>query len=391
MAFTVSTLQETFDRIIGFFESRLGGTVPLSDKSPLRVFASAFAQEMVSVFKYAADRVRQVLALTATGDDLDLIGQNFSVIRRVAVADEVTVVITGTNGVIIPATRTFVSVRGARYQVVASATISGGIATFNLKSDTPGADNNLVLSDILTIGAQIAGAASIATVTVLVTAGANEETDATYRGRVLNAERGQPGGNNTFDYKTWSEEVSGVEEAYPFSGKPSDDPTPDVPGDRTVYIEANTSVDPDGIPTSAILTSVRASITADPATGISRPSLGLTDSTLFVEAISRTVFDVDITGIAVDGAIETQVKTEISAALTQYFLDAKPFVEGIGVSQTSTNPITNFTISQTVQDVLGPNKGSASTIAFNKFGSPSVNSYPLVPGEHAKLGAITYA
>ena len=107
------------------------------------------------------------------------------------------------------------------------------------------------------------------------------------------------GGGNAADYREWAQEVAGVTRAYPYSGKPVALLLESSPPDRTVYIEADTTIDPDGIAPQALLDEVRATITTDPVTGLARQPLGLTDSTLFVESISRTEFFVGISHLFV--------------------------------------------------------------------------------------------
>jgi hypothetical protein len=68
------------------------------------------------------------------------------------------------------------------------------------------------------------------------------------------------------------------------------------PGHVTVYVEADDSIDADGIPTVALLSDTRDTITTDPVTGIDRPSLGLVDDNLFVEPIIRTAIYLEIRG-----------------------------------------------------------------------------------------------
>jgi uncharacterized phage protein gp47/JayE len=148
-------------------------------------------------------------------------------------------------------------------------------------------DGNLDNGEELSISSQIAGAQTVATVTATVTLGVDEESDADYRPRVLFSQRAVTGGGNATDHKIWAEAVTGVRRAFPFSGRPASEGT-SYPGDRTVYVEAVTTIDADGLAPPSLLADVRDAINTDPDTGLSRSLLGLTDATLWVESIIRT-------------------------------------------------------------------------------------------------------
>ena len=283
-----------------------------------------------------------------------------------------------------------------RYYPDSQVIAASGEAVSTVTAETPGVIGNLNEGDTLTIGTQIAGATTTATVTVggVINIGAEEEDEETYRERVLFAIRSTSGGGNATDYKTWAEEVAGVVAAYPYSGTPSS-PAPgidasSVPADRTIFIEVDSSIDADGIAPTSILDEVREVVNNDPDTGIARPPLGLTDDTLYVESIVRTSVDVTITNFSIiDSALETQVKSDISTALTEYFLSIKMYVPAVDLLTNRNDKITDLSVGKIIQDILSVNNASAEEVALDIGGA--VNSYQLSEGELAKLGTITYA
>jgi uncharacterized phage protein gp47/JayE len=308
------------------------------------------------------------------------------------VATVLTATLPGTNGTIIPATRTFVGdSNGVRYSLDSSATVTGGVATLSLTANDAGVIGNLNNGDTLSIDTPVAGAETVATVTATTTTGADAEETEAYRLRVLDVIRAPGGGGNAADYRNWSQEVSGVFRAYPYAGDAAGSGSPP---ERTVYIEATTTIDPDGIPTTALLDDVRDNITTDPDTGLSRQPLGLTDDTLYVEAITRTSFYVRITGLQVDILIEAAVKTEIETQLTAYFRSLRPFIDGVDAVIDRNDLITDLTVSDVVQDVLKANGGSAQSVSFDIISGGTIPEYQLGQGETAKLadsGGVVYA
>jgi hypothetical protein len=162
------------------------------------------------------------------------------------------------------------------------------------------------------------------------------------------------------------------------------------PGDRSVFVEADSTIDPDGIAPPALLTAVRASINTDPDTGKARPPLGMTDENLYVVSISRTTLNVEIRDLTVDAGIEAQVKADITTAVDEYLRGVAPFIEGVDPPASQNDLITDLTLSQVIQDVLNPVGGSASGVGLYIVASTFIPSYILGQGELAKLGVVTY-
>lgn len=394
MALTVPTTADQAATNLAAIESKLNQTTPDNNKSFNRVLSIVLAGQHTQLFKYAAERALQTLALTATGENLDLIGNNFGVTRKPAEAAALQIELPATNGTIISVTVDFVGdSNGIRYSVDAAATAAGGVASIGVTAQTLGAAGNLSVSDTLTIGTPVVGAESQATVTAINNTGAERETDDAYRIRVLDAERLTTGGGNAADYRVWSEEVAGVARAYPFAGLPIGDPGfPGAPPERVVYVEAETTIDPDGIAPSSLLDEVRTSITTDPDTGLARQPLGLTDATLYVESIIRTPFFITVTGLSVDASIEAQVKADIDTVLTNYFRTVRPFVDGVDPVSEKNDVITDPAVSEVVHDVVFAAGGSVGGVSFGLSAGTSLPTYTLAQNETAKLspGGITY-
>lgn len=386
-----TTAQQTADNLARF-ESQLGQQAPINAKAFLRVLSVMEAVLATSLYKNSIDQIKQTLAITAGETGLTVLGAEYGVNRKVAVSANLTITLPGINGTIIPNTVDFVGdANGLRYRVDASATITGGIATISITANDPGAAGNLNDGDTLTIGTQIPGAESTATVLQTDAVGADEEDLELWRQRILDIERAPGGGGNAADYRNWAQEVAGVARAFPFAGNPVTLFSPDTPPERTVYIQATPDVDPDGVPTQALLDSVRASISADPLTGLSRPPLGLTDGTLYVEPIIRLEFFVIVAGLNVDTGLETAIKEGITTQLDLYFSSVQPFVDGVDPTLVRNDAITDLTVSNVVQDVLVGSGGFAQNVTFN-LGMGSLAEYTLAQNEVAKLaaGGVSY-
>lgn len=387
----ISTTQAVKDRNLANLESKLGQTSPLADKAFLRVLAAMEAMNHTELYKYAAERALQNFVLTATGDDLDIAGIEFKTPRKVAEAAVLEISLPAANGTVIPASVDFIGDSNQmRYFPNAGAIAAGGVAILTVTAENVGVAGNLNVGETLSIGTQIAGAETTATVTTVNNVGTEKETDTAYRPRILAAIRTNTGGGNAADYKTWAEEVAGVYAAYPYAGKPSGGGT-SYPGDRTVYVEADTAIDPDGIAPQSLLDEVRDSLNTDPDDSESRPPLGLINATLYVESIYRTPIYVEVRSLVVSADVEAQVKSDIEDALTTYLLSIKPYLPGIDILTERNDSITDLTVSDIVQDILTANGGSAQGVGFGPSVGVFYSIYFLNPGELTKLGGVNYA
>lgn len=392
MAFNIPTTQDTFDTDLANLESALNQDAPLAEKAFLRVLAAVLALNETSAYKYAAERAMQTLALTATGDDLANIGLEFGVVRKAAEAAVLTIQLPGQNGTFIPATVDFTGdSNGIRYIPNSSAVIAGGFATLDVTAAEAGVIGNLNNGNTMTIGTQVPGAETVATVTATVNTGAEQESEDAFRKRILFEIRTVSGGSNATDHKEWAEEVAGVQRAYPYSGKPFDEIEDSFPGERTVYVQSTTAVDPDGVPPQGLLDEVRQSLLFDPITGDPRPALGLGDENLYVEPIERLSFVVRVIGLDVSQDIEAQVMADIETALTNYFFNLFPFIVGIDFPPDRNDTITDPSVSDVVQDVVAANSGSVEGVQFGFDLNNLLTIYTLNPGELAKLDSVTYA
>jgi uncharacterized phage protein gp47/JayE len=391
MPLNIPSTQTVADRNLTLLESQLNQQTPANKRSFVRVLAKVLALGYTELYKLAVERSLQTLAITASGDGLVKIGNQYAVTRNPAVSAVLTIIVEADTDAEVPSGTYFIgNPNNIRYASNYSVVEDGDIATLNITAETPGAIGNLTIGDTLVTGSRLPGIGSVATVTAVVTTGAEEENLESYRQRVLAALRAVLGGGNAADYRSWGTEVSGVQQCYPYSGKPSDSP-PSYPGDRTVFVEAAIDVDADGIAPSSLLDSVRAAINADPDTGVGRPPLGLTDDTLYVQSITRSSFSVTINGLSVSADSLVEAKEDLTTFLEYYFLSVRPFVEAIDVVTERNDVLTNLTISKIVQDVLSTFGGSAESVEFGLYGDSAVDSYTLSSNEKAKLVEVLYA
>lgn len=391
MPITIPTTQEITDQNLANIEARLNQTTPASDRAFNAVLAVMEALAYTSLYKYAADRSLAAYVMTAQGEDLDNWGAEYAVPRKTAVAAVLVLTLTGTNATVIPAGTVFVAdANFAQYISQAEVTIAAGTCAPVVAAVEPGTSGNLTPGDTLVLVNQIAGASGVPVVASTTTTGADAESDDAYRVRVLDVQRAQGGGGNSADYRNWAQAVAGVVRCFPFSGPPWDSGITPSPPQRTLYIECTTTIQADGIAPQPLLDQVRAEATTDPLTGLARQPLGLTDATLYVQAISRTAIYVQVSALNVPSGQTAQCQTAIAAAMTTYLAQIEPFVTGLDPAFGRNDTITNLTISRITQAVLTAYGASAANIGFGLGVGVFNSSYTVQQGERAKLGAIAY-
>lgn len=390
MAFNIPTTAASAAQALTKIESRLNQSSPLNDKAFNRVLSVVLGFLITGLYKYATERAKQNLILTATGVDLARLGADFGVFKKQGVAAVVTADQVANNGTSIGVGISFTAaVNGVRYFNNSTVVAAAGVAALTLTAEVIGVAGNLENGDVLNIGSQIGGATTVATVTGTVTEGANPENQEAYRSRVLTANRAKTGGSNSADFRIWSEAVDGVRNAFSYTGGPLDQVSP-TPPERTVYIESTVAID-DGVPTPALLASVRAALITDPVTGLERQSLGLTEDTLFVEPISRISIFVTVQNLSVDVSLEAQAKIDIETALDLYFSQVTMFIEGLDFDGDKNNVMTIASIGGVVTDALIATGGSITSVLFGLDIGVDKLRYTLLPGQLPKTGLISYA
>jgi uncharacterized phage protein gp47/JayE len=526
MSLTIPTFDELVDTFVANYEAALGQDAPITPKAFLRILGYTQALVVTGLYKLTAERSLQSLALTATEEDLETIGEEYGVTRQPAVAAELIILCSGEVSTLIPAGTIFIGdANGLEYYTKADVTTDGitGLASPTVVCFTTGVDSQLATNETMTLSTPLTDINNAATVTSTAVEGVDQEDIEVYRREVLDEIQTVGGGSNLADFRTWAVETPDVVRAFPYSGTPnrmsvsfvdwdmekagvadwSTDFSPtltketgtphaglqvlriqrgatasptayqsvftkyneyaingwarsdgnctpslkcgaatlwtgttstswqeiditvligssashdltlrlvcgggasgqhvefddftilqtDYPGHVTVYIEADTDIDADGIPTSTELTAARNYINTDQTTGIDRPSLGLVDDNLFVEPIIRTAIYLEIRGLDIASELETQAKADLDTEVDAYLRNATPYIQGLDSQTSQADQITDPLISKVVQDVLDSYGATATGIGIGTEVGVFISSYSLGAGETAKLGSITY-
>lgn len=394
MAIVTPTTAQISDNIVAQLEASLGQAVPLLPRAFIRVLAKALAGVFVILYKYGGFVGLMQVVKYAPYAETTINGRKFSPLIEWGVLSGIGYPSTATRaelqitipvalgGETIQAGETLYSaVNGYTYATTSAVVLSTPSVVVNIRAigdpngtGGKGTEGNLPIASTLKFtntGLEVAVAAE-------VTVAADEESEVLYRQRVVSRFSAPPQGGAYADYRIWATSVAGISNAYPYTGATA--------GTVEVYAEATvaSSGSADGIPNSGQLLAVAEAIELDSEGLASRRPIG---SLVTVSAISRTSFDVTVTGLSVTGSL-ADVQAQISAALFTYFANRAPYIVGLD-TQGRSDRVTSTAIGGVVDDVVSAANGIFTSVATTQGGS-AVTLYTLGQGEKSKLGTVTY-
>lgn len=398
MSLETPTTADIAENIVVQMQAALNQKIPLLPKGFIRVLSVVLAGVFILIYKYAGFMFLQQFVSTATYADTEIGGTTVRPLvewgRLVGVGDpaaatqaelnvQITVITTG--GSLPAGTQMYSSDNGVTYLTTAAislsaATVSGVVRASSDESGGGGAGTvgNLEAAatlDIINAPATIASTASVVSQAVT---GADGETEAAYRQRIVDRFSARPQGGAYSDYRAWGEEPAGIANVYPY--------TSTCPGQVDVYVEATpeSSGDPDGIPTAAQLQEVLDSINLDQS-GLAtrRPANALANTF----AISRTEWSVEVFGLNVDD--QAAVEADIEAALEEYFLTFGPYIAGLDAPPRN-DRVTASGVAGVVFDIVSAAGGIFNSVTMRDSSSVITDVYTLDEGEKAKLTGVTF-
>jgi uncharacterized phage protein gp47/JayE len=397
MSLQTPTTKQISDNIIAQLEASLNQTIPLLPKSFLRVLAKALAGVFVLLYKYGGFMFLQVFVRTASASDTTVNGQVVNPLtewgRLIGIGDpapatnaELLIDITVENqtGVLPSNTQLVNTTNGVTYITIGAVQLNAPKvqATIRASSDQAGGGGagdigNLDPGAIVSFANPLANVSRNAVVVSQTVTGADGESTDAYRGRIIDRFQKRPQGGAYADYEQWGEEPAGIINVYPY--------TSDCPGQVDVYVEATpeSSGDPDGIPTAAQLQEVLDSIELDQDGRATRRPVNALANTF---PITRTGFDIRVTGLQVDNL--AQVQQTITQAIEEYFLDREPFIEGLSILPRR-DRITRSAVGGVVDDIVSASGGIFSSVILSRAGV-NVELYSLGIGEKAKAATVTF-
>lgn len=398
MSLSTPTTTELTDQIVAQLEAEFSQTIPLLPKLFTRVLAKVLAAALVLVYRYAGFSHQQLFIRFASTKETTVNGRTFIPLvewgRQVGVGDpnagkraELTadVSVLSQTGTLPAGQKLLRADTGVVYQVVFDVPLDAPTVEITVRAVDDEDENegigtlgNLSNGSELEFANAPAQVSTTATVTGTTVTGTDAEEWPAYRARVLRHEQAKPQGGAYADYREWAEEADNVVAAYPYTG---------APGEIDVYIEADPSVDADGIPTATEIAAAEATIELD-ENGKARRRQA--NALVNVLPITRLSFDVEV--ISLSPADPTQlaaVQTNIEDAVAEFLRSREPFITGLSVLP-RLDRITQGEVAGVVYEVANAAGATVSNVVLT-LGTQTITSRSLDTGEKAKLGSISWS
>ncbi|MES2034884.1 MAG: baseplate J/gp47 family protein [Pseudomonadota bacterium] len=215
MPFARPTAAELQAQALSDIAAQLPGTDPLLPRSNLNILGRLLGEGFNAEYGYLDYIAQQGTPFTATGEALEGWAALKGVIRKApSAATGGATSGASTVGTDVPAGTQLVRGDGVTYETIADVAVGGGgTATVQLVCLTPGVDGSLQSGQALALVVAIPNVSPNWTASAGVS-GADVETDASLRTRMLEVYANPPQGGAKADYVDWSLEVPGVTRAW---------------------------------------------------------------------------------------------------------------------------------------------------------------------------------
>ncbi len=298
---------KTFDGIQAGILRDISNKLPEADTgadSDYAIRANANASAIEGLYQHQQWIYKQIFPDSADPDNLALHARTRGLSKKLAVAAQGTIQVTGQPGAPITAALLVQTLDGRQYQTTATGTIGANgtlqlAATAVVVGSASNVDSTVVTT--LTVFSPPNGVNAAATVVSMV-GGTDDETDAELLARLLDVIRHPPAGGNQYDYRRWAMNVAGVSTAYVY-------PLRRGLGTCDVVITAS-----GGLPSAATIAAVQAAIDSQrPVTA--KGSL----------VIAPTIVTLDhVVQVAMPGGTQPQAYAAVQPGIAAYFASLAP-------------------------------------------------------------------
>ncbi len=394
------TIAQIEEIILNSWKARFNFTVPFLSKALASVLARVLAGVWQIQYKTASWIFLQLFVSTASFKDFTVFGKTINPLKAwgnlIGIGDplpstqtrlqiDITVNSAGEN---LPSGTQFRSaLNSILYITDQSYILTAGVMTIEVLATVGGTIGNLDSGDSISLVNPLGIIEREAVVNSILNAGTDAETGSSYRARIEEKFKQRPQGGALVDYRIWAGTVEGVTNSFWYTG----DTTTHVVG----YIVADDSTYPNRIPDTNLLLAVGDAIDFETVEGVKyanrRPPGAIIDplgdkSYTNIKAPILKAFDVDVIDLDVPNPAETKVS--IFNALTEYFQNKEPYIEGLSFPPVK-NTIQQAEVIGIIFNIVQANDGTILD-ALVKFEGVSIPNYVLVEGEITQLDQLTY-
>ncbi len=183
-------------------------------KAVLRLLGTVQAGLANLFFGYLDWISLQSTPFTATDEYAEAWGALVDVTKKPATFAALQLSFYGTNATPLPSCTPASLNDGTAYVATAAGTWTGATVTVPVLASVAGSAGNADVGTQVRLGTSIVGIGSVGTVSAILSAGSDLETDAAFRARYLAEYAAPPHGGDQSDYEEWAEAVPGVTRAW---------------------------------------------------------------------------------------------------------------------------------------------------------------------------------
>ena len=217
------TLTEIETRIRADLKAHLPDADPELRRGNLQVISRVLAGSVHGLYGLAQRLSEQIMADTAELAWLERHSGIWGIARKSATNAEGNLAVTGDNGAVVALGAEFKRSDDARFFATAETTLTGGSASVPVIAADAGENGNTESDVAFTLLSYLEGVnTSARSASGGITGGADAESDAALRARVITRIQEPPQGGAASDYEAWALEVEGVTRAYVYPGRTGD-------------------------------------------------------------------------------------------------------------------------------------------------------------------------
>ncbi len=369
-------IKKIADEIIQSIETETGQDTPPQQKSYNRILAHAMAGQILQNRLHILQTTKDLFPETATTENLDAWASflNLSRVEEATTTAEINITLTGS--VTIPVGTIFTrNSQTYRTETIAQLTTGTAQHLINIIASNSGSATALAIGDVLTLQSPIVGAENEATVTAVVTQGADRETDEQLRVRILESLRTFSAIGGTLWHARLVETLPAIKRCFPYSSATQ-------VGQTRLFVELE--ADEIGL-TQQIVNDINAIFNREENTFLW--ARAVTFTRYVIEEVTRVAFNFTVVDLQ-DATTETE--TIIEERIEEYILSRICFVPGLSLQRTDTisrNDVIGI-VSNVIQEF---NLNATFTTVNMTIDNNAVEEtfYYLDRGQIASVGTIT--
>jgi hypothetical protein len=298
---------------------------------------------------------------------------------------KLTVTATATGGSLPAGTQLKSDITGKLYITEEGIPLEAETETVPIICAESGSAGNLEAGDTLAFVNPLGTVEKQAAVLETLSPAKDDETESSYRARVVSRFRAPPMGGALSDYRIWASDVSGVLNTYPYKDI-------DTAAGVFLFVAGMPSFYPDRIPDAELLWKVGEACTYNPITGkasrkpitaVLDPAHDGTYQNIF--PVSLKEYDVHVFGLS--GVSIADFVEAGKPAIQNYFLGREPYIRGLSDDNNKTNVISRNSISSVVDQVCRSLKAEFESVTL-EIGGSEISNDVLGTGQLCKLNNL---